>query len=522
MIHDVFISYAREDRTVARKVADALLAARGWSVWWDTSLRTGEQFPRRIQEAVTASRCVVVLWSHHSSASDWVIAEASEGWNRRVLVPITLDDSEPPMPFRQTQSRDLSQWRGEPRDATLLALIEDIGRAHAQGGPADSTELAEREHRRRSFLRRRLVRRVAMAVVVATIACGGGLLWRQVEMERSLSLAAEDLARKSDTVRAEVVTLTPEQEARIWWVTLVEDNARLDRLDLSVLLAIEALRRQHTDRTERCLRDALALMPWSDRHLEIEDQDAPLTIHFNRNGRLLAAGGGVRGTFIWDLDRDAISTRIPHGGAGGKRRWEDKRGTHYDGRGSRQVIDFNPTRDVVATAGPDSTARVWDARDGRELLRLQHAEMATAVAFDAKGERLATSDESGAVCLWDSASGKKLHCMTQGSPVYWVAFSPSSALLASVALDGSVDVWDTATGELRRQFRHEGGVKAARFDPHETMLATFGDDTDTRLWNLENGTESWRMQVASSVDAGVVFDTATHSMVVAGYDGTIT
>ncbi|MFP3481074.1 hypothetical protein SB780_40145, partial [Burkholderia sp. SIMBA_057] len=81
----------------------------------------------------------------------------------------------------------LSQWRGEPRDATLLALIEDIGRAHAQGGPADSTELAEREHRRRSFLRRRLVRRVAMAVVVATIACGGGLLWRQVEMERSLS-----------------------------------------------------------------------------------------------------------------------------------------------------------------------------------------------------------------------------------------------------------------------------------------------------------------------------------------------
>lgn len=85
MTHDVFIRYASEDRATARSLADTLVAARGWSVWWDTHLRSGDQYPLRIQEAVATSRCVIVLWSRHSVQSDWVIAEASEGWSRKVL-----------------------------------------------------------------------------------------------------------------------------------------------------------------------------------------------------------------------------------------------------------------------------------------------------------------------------------------------------------------------------------------------------------------------------------------------------
>ena len=158
-MHDVFISYAHEERALARKLAEALLAARGWSVWWDTSLRTGEQFPKRIQDAVAASRCVVVLWSKHSVDSNWVVAEASEGWERQVLAPVLLDGSEPPMPFRQTQARDLSQWHGAANDASLLALIEDIQRIHAQGAVIDTAELEEREQRRRAFKRARTMRR---------------------------------------------------------------------------------------------------------------------------------------------------------------------------------------------------------------------------------------------------------------------------------------------------------------------------------------------------------------------------
>ena len=521
-MHDVFISYSREDRALARKLADALLAARGWSVWWDTSLRTGEQFTKRIQEAMAASRCVVVLWSRNSIDSNWVIAEASEGWERQVLAPVLLDDCEPPMPFRQTQARDLSQWRGGASDAPLLALIEDIQRIHAQGAVIDAAELAEREQRRRTFTRARWLRRAAIAAVAIVIAGGGWWAWRQLETKRAMTAAADELAGKSAQVLAEVTTLTPDEEKRIWWSNLFENSARVDKLQLGVLLAIEAVRRQHTERTERALRDALALTPWSDQHLEIEDDDMPRALVFNGTGRLVAAGAGSGRTLIWDLDRNQILARIDHGGAGGKNPWEDKRGRFYDGRGSRATIDFNRVRDVVATAGPDSTARIWDARSGSELQRLDHIEIATAVAFDPKGERLATSDESGAVCLWNAGSGAKLHCMVESAPVYWVSFSPSGALLASVAHDGSVSVWDSTSGKRRLHLQRGKEVKAVRFDPQEKVIATFGAYTETRLSNVEDGSELWAIDDGASADAGVAFDPPTHSLILGGAEGTVT
>ena len=521
-MHDVFISYAHEERALARKLAEALLAARGWSVWWDTSLRTGEQFPKRIQDAVAASRCVVVLWSRHSIDSNWVVAEASEGWERQVLAPVLLDGSEPPMPFRQTQARDLSQWHGAANDASLLALIEDIQRIHAQGAVIDTAELAEREQRRRAFKRARTMRRVAVAAASIALLTGGWWLWNQIEARRAVTAVAEKLAGESEQVRAEVLKLTPEEEKKIWWTHVFEDDARYDRLELSVLLAIEGVRRQSTERTELALRDALALLPWSDQFIEIADDEMPRALVFNGNGKLLAAGAGVRNTLVWDLEHNVICARIAHGDSGGKNPWEDKRGRFHDGRGSRGLVDFSPVRDIVATAGPDTTVRTWDARTGTELKRLTQAAIVTAVAFDPKGERLASSDESGAICIWDANSGTKQRCVSESSPVYWVDFSPSGTLLASVSDDSSVALWDVASGERRLRIEPGAGVKAVRFDPQEQTFATFGAEADTRFWTVDKGTEVWKLETPANADAGVVFDPRHHTLVLGDVDGVLT
>ena len=519
-MHDVFISYAHEERAHARKLADALLSARGWSVWWDTSLRTGEQFPKRIQDAVAASRCVVVLWSKRSIDSNWVVAEASEGWERQVLAPVLLDGSEPPMPFRQTQARDLSQWHGAANDASLLALIEDIQRIHAQGAVIDTAELAEREQRRRAFKRKHLLRRVTIGLAAVLLVGGGWIGWRQFEANRAVAQEADELARESDRLRAEVLAVTPGEDTKTWWSNLFENDARLDNLQLSTLLAIEAQRRAATERAERALREALVILPGTDKEVVIETGEEPESLDFSSDGHLVAAGGGVGGTLVWDLGANAIVARIPHGGTGGGADWQDKRGKSH-GRNSRQVIDMSPSGDAVATAGPDTTARVWEARTGKEILRLSLTELATAVAFDDQGKRIATSDESGAVCLWNAKSGEQLQCMSHGLPVYWLGFSPSSALLASIGLDGSVAVWDTVNGQSRWRFQHDKHVRAARFDPTEKMLASFGSDTETIVWNLETG-EPWRMGDDNMTYAGVVFDAATDTMVVPGDEGVIT
>jgi TIR domain-containing protein len=75
---DIFLSYAREDEGRARMLAEAL-ESRGWSVWWDRRIPHGQDFNAYIQQQLDAARCIVVLWSKASVASQFVRDEASEG-----------------------------------------------------------------------------------------------------------------------------------------------------------------------------------------------------------------------------------------------------------------------------------------------------------------------------------------------------------------------------------------------------------------------------------------------------------
>src|SRR5262249_21203957 len=152
------------------------------------------------------------LWSKDSVASDWVVAEVSEGWNRKVLVPVLLDDSEPPMPFRQTQARNFKDWDGGLREAEFLGLVEDIQRVHALGPEISAAELAEREARRRAAQRKVWIRRAAYASVVVLALVGGWYGWRAYQSHAQVGATAERLAQQADAVRAEVLKLTPEQE----------------------------------------------------------------------------------------------------------------------------------------------------------------------------------------------------------------------------------------------------------------------------------------------------------------------
>jgi hypothetical protein len=51
---DIFISYAREDRETAQRLAETL-KAHGWSVWWDTRLKAGEVWDEVIGRELAAA-----------------------------------------------------------------------------------------------------------------------------------------------------------------------------------------------------------------------------------------------------------------------------------------------------------------------------------------------------------------------------------------------------------------------------------------------------------------------------------
>ncbi len=147
---DVFLSYAREDKETAHRLADAL-EARGFDVWWDAEIPPGETWDRMIERELAAARCAVVLWSRISVAKTWVRTEATEAQKRGLLIPVLIDDAEQPIAFRLTQTVSLAGWVGEDDHMgfrQLLGAVERLVRDPAIG-PDDALRDAEPEPDRR-------------------------------------------------------------------------------------------------------------------------------------------------------------------------------------------------------------------------------------------------------------------------------------------------------------------------------------------------------------------------------------
>ncbi|NNU17684.1 TIR domain-containing protein [Parvularcula sp. ZS-1/3] len=106
---DIFISYARPDQEKVGALA-AALEERGFSVWLDRMIGPGSEYSRDIEHELERAGVVLVCWSEASAESRWVRDEASAGAEAGKLIAVSLDQSLPPMGFRQFQTADLSGW----------------------------------------------------------------------------------------------------------------------------------------------------------------------------------------------------------------------------------------------------------------------------------------------------------------------------------------------------------------------------------------------------------------------------
>jgi len=128
---DVFLSYSREDEKEAARFAEMLESA-GLTVWWDRKIPPGKTWDQVIGKALNEAKCVVVLWTKTSVASDWVKEEAARGAQRGALVPVLLDEVEAPLGFGRIEAAELANWEGDPGNPELqnflAAVQERVGR----------------------------------------------------------------------------------------------------------------------------------------------------------------------------------------------------------------------------------------------------------------------------------------------------------------------------------------------------------------------------------------------------------
>ena len=185
-------------------------------------------------------------------------------------------------------------------------------------------------------------------------------------------------------------------------------------------------------------------------------------------------------------------------------------------------VAFSPDGKRLASGSVEGVIKVWDARDGKELLIFKgHAEPVWRVAFSPNGKRLASYGSSreatpGTEKIWnvgDAANGqdavafsfsplptpassrdlryragisdKALVCWDTMTGLKTIMDHPNRAVRSSLALshygsslaaglnEGEVKVWDRGKGKLIRSFKlHNNEVQSVAYSPDGKYLAT--------------------------------------------------
>jgi hypothetical protein len=123
---DVYISYAPEDESVARRVAEELEWV-GLKVWFRDQPASSQESLVTLRSGLNQTNCLVVVWSNNSAASGRVQAEARAASNLKRLVATRIHkDTLPPPGTEAFAYADLAGWTGGTDHKGMRKLLKAI------------------------------------------------------------------------------------------------------------------------------------------------------------------------------------------------------------------------------------------------------------------------------------------------------------------------------------------------------------------------------------------------------------
>jgi WD40 repeat protein len=356
-------------------------------------------------------------------------------------------------------------------------------------------KLAETE-RRRADEQSRTARRLRLGAAVLTVALGVAAVLAFLALNfaqssaRSAELAAtregEALANAQLAATREAEALENAQLATSRELASEATNSLAVDPELSILLALEALRTLDTIQTQEALHRAIQ----ASRVISAFDTGA--TGHINAimdvspDGERLATAGESYLT-IWEVATGAAIEQLPLP--------EPAAVHHYvgfDGDGAGLTL-------VSAAADAQSVAiHSWSPGDtalAGQTLSIGH-DAESIIAIDPGRRLLAVSHEEPAVDLWDIATGRLVATLSDKNDfIADMSFDMTGRLLAVAEMSGRTTLWDIAAlpaGDPQPVATLENSLPAG--DTGALVYAQFVSDTqlalgylgDVEVWDLSD------------------------------------
>jgi WD40 repeat protein len=423
-------------------------------------------------------------------------------------------------------------------------------------------------------------RRPALAALVATVVLGTLLLaiaaihfTAAVAAERDQANRLRDLAdrraraEQSERHRAETAERAARRQAADSTLERAQILCQQGELARGLLWMVEGLRmaRQAADAD---LEDALRwnLGAWA-REVHPLEQVLPHSgpVHaltFDPAGTTLATGGARGKVHLWDpltgqphgrlLDHPAAVNALAFHPAGDRlltgcddgvaRVWQLGTGkallpqfVHFRParfpnpswpfRTGVLAVSWSPNGKVIATAGRDGTARLWDAATGASLSEpLQHeAAEVTCLGFSPDGASLWTGSGDWRLRRWGVPDGRLLSSSAKVGFCFALAVHPRHEEVATGHLhDSQILRWDAATGNMRPGvLRHMEIVRALAYSPDGRLLLSGSDDHTARLWDTASGAPVGSTLRHPGRVHGVAFHPGGRRVATCGEDGSV-
>jgi TPR repeat protein len=153
---------------------------------------------------------------------------------------------------------------------------------------------------------------------------------------------------------------------------------------------------------------------------------------------------------------------------------------------------YSPDATRIVTASIDATARIWDARTGRQVAVLDgHQANLRSAAYSPDGSHIVTTSMDTTARIWDARSATPLGVIKGHSDwVYSGAYSPDGRHIVTASRDSTARLWDADTLSQEAVFKgHAATVFSARFSPDGSRLVTASGDQTVRIWDVRTGAQ---------------------------------